>query len=368
MRRAVCHQLLASVAAPTLVVIAALAFVSPRGAAAATTDELIKEGVGLRRKGDDLGALQRFEQAYQIDKSPRALAQIGLAEQALGRWAASFEHLTQALEGKSDPWIGKNRATITDALNVVGEHVGRLEILGGSPNAEVRIDGVVRGTLPLAPLTISTGTITIDLSAPGFVPRQRITTVRARQTTRESFDPLVAVAAPSRETSTAAVVPVPPPVSVPVAAGAEAPAAAPPPPSGAAADVASGQPSAMRSSAKWIAWGLGAAALGLGTFGYLRQTSAGDEFDMDCAIGPDGTIQSLTAAVLPSTCRDRKDRVDSNFRLEVIGFVSAAVLAGTGLVLWLTEPKPSDASPRAWACAPGMTPGSGLWMGCHLRF
>src|SRR5688572_21173040 len=118
--------------APMVVLVATVAV--PSAAASASADELIKEGVALRRQGNDLGALQRFEQAFQIESSPRALAQIGLAEQALGRWVAAHEHLTQALDSKADAWIVKNRRAITDALAVVGEHVGRLEILGASPD------------------------------------------------------------------------------------------------------------------------------------------------------------------------------------------------------------------------------------------
>src|SRR4051812_7480565 len=57
--------------------------------AAADALELLREGVSLRREGRDEEALQRFQRAYEIGHGGRALAQIGLAEQALGRWAVS---------------------------------------------------------------------------------------------------------------------------------------------------------------------------------------------------------------------------------------------------------------------------------------
>jgi hypothetical protein len=359
MKRRAGHQLAAAIVAVVL------ALVVPRPVAGATADELIKEGVGLRRKGDDLGALHRFEQAYQMDKSPRALAQIGLAEQALGRWAASYEHLTQAREAKSDSWIGKNLSAINDAVNAVGEHVGRLEILGGSTGAEVRIDGAVRGTLPLpVPLTVVTGTITIDLAAPGFVPQQRTTVVRAQQTTRESFEPLAAVQ--SRERSPVAA----PTVRADAIAPRPEPAAAAPSRSRATpTENATDQPSALRGGAKWIAWGLGAAALGLGTFGYLSQKNAGEKFDRDCRIDGAGGVVSINPDVVSvPICQDRKDDVDSGFRVEVIGFASAAVLAGTGLVLWLTEPESTARRTAAWSCVASLTPSGAPWMGCRLRF
>jgi len=47
-------------------------------------DAAIRRGVDLRRQGQDDQALQEFKKAYELSPSPRALAQIGLAEQALG--------------------------------------------------------------------------------------------------------------------------------------------------------------------------------------------------------------------------------------------------------------------------------------------
>src|SRR5215510_2729336 len=50
------------------------------------TESLLAEGNALRRAGDDRAALTRFEEAWKRRPSARALAQMGLAEQALGRW------------------------------------------------------------------------------------------------------------------------------------------------------------------------------------------------------------------------------------------------------------------------------------------
>ena len=176
------------------VAVAAMVLAVPQSVIAADAAELIKEAVGLRRQGKDAEALRKLQEAYETDKSPRVIAQIGLAEQALGRWVPAFEHLTEALEAKKDPWIAKNRSTIAQALATVAERVGKVEILGGSAGAEVHIDGVARGTLPLqGPLILTTGTITIDLLAPGFVPVHRSAVVRPNQTGRESFDALAPI-------------------------------------------------------------------------------------------------------------------------------------------------------------------------------
>jgi hypothetical protein len=378
-----------------------MAFASPRLARASEADELIRQGVTLRRSGDDVAALKRFEQAFQLEHSSRALAQIGLAEQALGRWAASYEHLQQALEDTRDPWIKKSRATLRQALDVVSDHVGQLEVLGGSPDAEVRIDGVPRGRLPLVrALAVSSGTVTDELVAPRFVPVQRTTVVRARQTVRESFDALVPVFTGASGTATSpapsadgAALPAAAPPPARSAAGAALPAAAPPrlaasspaalppaapvaadpSPNGAPGAVEKAKadqspPSSFRPKVKWIVWGAGGAALAAGIVGMVRQNQAGDDFDAGCAVGSGQTVMPLPGSTrTASDCRSLKDRVDSNYRLELIGYVTAGALAAAGLVLWLTEPAASGGEATALACSPGLT-ARGPQLGCALTF
>ena len=70
---------------------------------AADADELIRQGVERRRHGDDVGALDLFEQAYSKGHGPRALAQVALAEQALGKWVVASEHIREALAIQRDP-------------------------------------------------------------------------------------------------------------------------------------------------------------------------------------------------------------------------------------------------------------------------
>ncbi|MBC8132597.1 MAG: hypothetical protein H7X95_06420, partial [Deltaproteobacteria bacterium] len=101
-----------------------------RAAAAADPEALIRQGIEYRRADRNMEALKVFQQAYDLQKSPRALAQIGTAEQALGRWGAADRHLRHAIGSVDDPWIRKHRAALNDALKVIGEHVGRLDVTG----------------------------------------------------------------------------------------------------------------------------------------------------------------------------------------------------------------------------------------------
>src|SRR5688500_10991836 len=60
--------------------------VEGRGWAAVPTrvEELIRQGVALRRSGQDQAALPLFQKAHEIGHTPRTAAQLGLVEMALG--------------------------------------------------------------------------------------------------------------------------------------------------------------------------------------------------------------------------------------------------------------------------------------------
>ncbi|HEY4187140.1 MAG TPA: tetratricopeptide repeat protein [Polyangia bacterium] len=323
-----------------------------------TVSELIQEGVALRRKGDDEGALQRFQKAYGIKHDARVLGQMGMAEQALGRWVQAHEDLSRALEATTDPWIVKNVTTLRGALSDVDEHVGKLEILGGSPDAEISVDGVARGKLPLgAPLILPIGTVSLRLSGAGLVPVQRSTQIRAHQSARESFDPLAVASA------TAIAVP----LAVAVAPSPERPAPSEPPPPASAAEHA--VPSRARQSAKWIAWGGATVALGVGVFGYAWQRSATNEFNDGCAVDPSGNVTPQPGKSISSDrCLSLKSRRDTGFDLEVGGVIGFAAAAAAGAILWLTEPAPSSTQAALAACSPGVGPRGTVGLGCGWRF
>jgi len=160
-----------------------------RAASAATeADAAIKHGVELRRRGDDLRALEEFQRAQSLQRSARALAQIGFAEQALGRWREAEEHLGLALADMADPWIRRHREVIEHSRAVVAGHLGSLEVLGDPDGAELRIDGWPVGRLPLGrPVRVAAGRIGIELAADGYLAATRPVTITAGQLARETI-------------------------------------------------------------------------------------------------------------------------------------------------------------------------------------
>ena len=363
---------------------------SSQAAVASDADQLIREGVDLRRGGDDAAALQRFQRAFQMEPSPRATAQMGLAEQALGRWVSAHEHLRAALDAATDTWVVKSQGTLREALNHVGDHVGQIEILGGSVGAEVRINGSPRGRLPLSRAILApSGTVTIDLSAPGFVAVQRTTAVHARETIRETFDVLVPATVGGNLAAPDGVQAIPgwpglgekpatdaiasqsagaPAGSIPASVPRGTAAAAEKDPQGEA--VRGDREGSLRPQAKWLAWGLGTASLAVGTVGWIRQDQAGNDFAGGCGVDQGRVVTSPGSIRTVADCQDLKSKVDSNYHLELIGLIGASVLAVAGLALWLTEPGPAGGGAEAGAlsCVPEVTATRAPRLGCRLIF
>jgi tetratricopeptide (TPR) repeat protein len=87
--------------------------------------EQIRHGIALREAGDDAAALLEFQHAFDQSHRPLALAQMGLAEQALGHWADAEAHLRAALAAQGDAWIDRHREALQDAYAVIVQHAAR---------------------------------------------------------------------------------------------------------------------------------------------------------------------------------------------------------------------------------------------------
>lgn len=180
----------------------------------ARVDVLERQGVAERTARRDGAALALFQQAYELCHGARALARIGLAEKALGRWRAAEEHLAAALEFRRDRWIVQNRAALTGELERVRDHLGEIVLLGTGPTAEVWIGDERVGTWPTeTPVRVAAGTVTVSVRATGYVTVTRTVQVVAREVARESIT--LAREEPPPEVRPAAVVAPPAPVECP---------------------------------------------------------------------------------------------------------------------------------------------------------
>jgi len=159
-----------------------------RAAGGDDEDALIRHAVQLRKQGNDHGAMNELQRAYEIAHSPRAAAQLGFAEQALGMWPQAEAHVTYALSAKDDRWIARNRATVEESLATIRAHVGRVEIVGGEPGAQVTVNGQPAGLLPLADaVAVSAGPVEIEVRAAGFAPVVKTVNVAVGEYARVPF-------------------------------------------------------------------------------------------------------------------------------------------------------------------------------------
>jgi len=317
--------------------------------AAPSEEDLISRGIALREARNDVAALDAFRQAYDVKKSARALAQVALAEQALGRWVAAELDLGHALARGDDAWIVRNKALLDQALVEIRGHLGSLQITGGVPGAEVLVDGTSVARLPLAaPLRVNAGRVTLEVRAAGYAPLARAVNVPKRGLARETVA-LVAASpsTPSPSASEAAVVAVAPPEAR------------------VDANDASGIGWSVR---KKVGVAFGAAAVASAvvgtTFLFVRDGRAQDFNDAGCG----------TEALTPA-CSGLRDKADNALAWGLAGLAGTLVLGGVGayLLLW---PSGTDVNRIAKAdpgaglrCAPAWQGGrSGASLSCGGRF
>lgn len=147
---------------------------------------LIARGLELRRAGKDREALPLFQQAAEKKRTPRAVAQVGLCEVALGLWLEGEDHLKQALSNETDPWIRKNAGQLKTVVDSIQDRLGFLDVWGDPAGAKVAVDGRAVGTIPLEhPVRLSTGQHSLVIESDGFVTDSRVVQVHGRAVARE---------------------------------------------------------------------------------------------------------------------------------------------------------------------------------------
>jgi len=279
-----------------------------RAAAEGNADALISRGIEQREQGHDDEALKLFERAYAVDRGPRALAQIALAEQALGAWVRAEQHLSEALESQ-DSWVEKNRAALDGALRTIRSHVGDVDVRGTPSGAQILIDGVSAGALPLPrPIRVSIGRHTIELRAEGYVGLSRETEVRPQTLVRETMD---------------------------LAKQAPRPAGAAPPSVDARSPGAPTEreaPSNLRTAAFFVG-GVGVLGLLVGGGTLLLHQSIVADYNATC---PGADTPNL-----PAPCQDKLSSGNTWRTVAIASSVSGAALLAGGVVLLLSAPSSS---------------------------
>lgn len=351
-------------------VIAASLMTIPTGVFAqpAEVEARIRQGLELRRQGHDEQAFQVFESVWSTSRSPRARAQMALAAQALGRWADADRFMREALAATGDAWVVERRAVLERSLGEIDARLGLLEVRCNVEGAQLSVDGAERGVIPLREaLRLPAGTVTLQVSAPGYVEVIRQTALTAGGTTREQIN-LVALPRAAEP-----VGPVGPSVGTlvgPSVGPSVGPGQGRAPRDGVGPIVPPPQEPArtgsLQRSLAWITGGVAVAGLVTGAIALPMQRAEGDAFNAlnedndrtnDCARG--STVQA---------CVDRESRASTLAAVATTGFVVAGVAAVVSGVLFATLParrEPAHTVFRGCAVSPGR---DSVAVGCEITF
>jgi hypothetical protein len=333
--------------------VAVLLLASPARAAsdAEQAEALIRDGVKLRSQDKTAQALPLFEKAYQISRTPRTAAQLGLCELELGYWVETERYLTEALASPDHPWIAKNKGSLKKPLETARANIGELVLNVSPASADVSLNKKPLDRSQLGPpIRLDKGPVDIEVRAPGYEPmRDTITIVGGKREQRTYA--LVAEAKP-------AVAEVPPPAPAPGAGAAVTLNSAPPP----------APPGKNVRLAAWITGGAAAAALVFGTVEAISAGSKSSAFNDHTAMMGGVTYHDCGTADLSPACKSLKSDYDQALTLTIVGFAAAGALAATSAVLFvLSSPGHAEqgGGARAFACVPDPV---GRGVGCTVRF
>jgi hypothetical protein len=165
-------------------------------------DDLVAQGIALRRSGQDAQALAVFQRAEVLEpSSARIQIHLAAAHQALGEWEAADRYLARALAQANDPYVQRHQSMLASARRRIDAHIGSLEVSGGPPGTQVWLNGRLVGTLPMSEtVRIEGGIYTLEARLPRHYPVTRSVAIAGGSLVRESIrlQPVSAVsAAPS---------------------------------------------------------------------------------------------------------------------------------------------------------------------------
>jgi len=313
-------------------------------------------GMSLLDKGDNEGALRKFEAAFALVPSPKLQFNMGLALQALGRSVQALEAFDRFLEGATDVPQEKRGQAERHRRELLAK-VASITVSTDQAGVEVAIDGVSRGKTPLArPLYVDPGSHQLVAQKTGSAPVSQsfAATKGAALTIPIVLGPVQKVPAPVAQPVPPPELPAPPAPQAPpnpiVAAPASTPAA-PPPASGA-------EGLSLRQKLGWgLAIGAGAVLVGAVIETVVWQARRSDfNRNMQCGEKEPNRGAPGCSGLFDSTSQART--------LSIIGYVVAGALAGGSAALLLPG-KSAEGAESAMACTAGFGPSL---LSCRLSF
>jgi PEGA domain len=344
-------------AALTVAIVSTSGGAPPRAHAAdpVEVEGLIRQAVGFRQKGQDHAALPLFRKAYDLERSPRTAAQLGLCELALGYSVPAEQHLSEALTSVKHLWVEKHREALEEALKNARGAVARVEVSGSPAGAEVFVNGTRVGVLPLMePVAVSEGLVHVRVKAPGFAEEVKNFKIPGGGHERWSVSlnpaPQSSATAGSSELKSNLLPPAPSPQP------GSAPIIADPPDSGASGALVGRAPAPSRSAwrpLRYVAAGAAGVSLITGVVFHAVRERRADDFNRQCF------------PVVGSECTELESSVDRARNGAIVGYAAAALLGATATYLFFKASAPTSADRQASRSCTASWP---MGVACAVRF
>ncbi|HKY34612.1 MAG TPA: tetratricopeptide repeat protein [Polyangiaceae bacterium] len=254
-------------------IITALSLTAPAVAQnKADAGERIDRARSLFKQGLDALASRKYEaarthllEAFKLSPSFDVAGALGQAELELGRYRDAAEHLEHSLRNFAPSESLQVRKRVTDGLEAAKKRVGIVRLSVTPEGTEVRVDGVLIGSAPLAPqIFVEPGARVLEARLPSG--EAATTTIRAAAGSEQSVS-----LAPERKQAA--------PVAVMPASGLSSDVVSETPPAPPASDSQSGSGVAPKT---WVLLGGGAVTAALATAGIVqvvRGSNADDDVD-----------------------------------------------------------------------------------------
>jgi len=305
----------------------------------AAIEDLLRQGIALRRSGNDEAALAVFlDLEKRSPESVRLMLHIATAAQATGKWIMAYDYMQKAAAHKDDPYYQRHRAAIENVEKTIGQRVGQFRARGVPAGAEVRLNGEVIGSLPMTGIKVlEVGSYVLEVYKPGFYPLRRPVSVSGGGGLTQE-----AVELRERGASLASAVP-----------GQSGPDAA-------SADTGtSSQQGWWRQ--RWVTWtlaGVGVAAgVTSGVAFAMRQHDAAKWNDNNQCLS-----SSMMNQTRENTCPGLLHEINVEENVAIATGITAAAFGTAAIIHWIatssssTRDRPSDSTPgQAHAgCSPGL--------------
>jgi hypothetical protein len=292
------------------------------------------EGLALHKKGDDAGALIKFQQAYALVPLPEILFDLARAEQLTGHLLEAQQAYRKCL---ADPAFSAHAQEARQRLDELKGQLGHVRI-DAPAHAAVTLDGqpVVDWSNPIDVLP---GSHTV--TATNVWQDTRAVTAVAGQVVEVTIGP-------------ADSAPPPAPVAAPVAPPTPSPAPAPPPVDSGTTEPA---PSSGTNSTKLVVAGslAGLAVVSVGVGVVFGVQSIGKSNDASTLNGQRGSTPCPAAGA--SLCQNLSNDYSAQKTDSTVAgvlYVTGGVLAVGAIATWLLWPT-STASGGAWI-VPSVSP------------